>query len=49
MRTEDEVRKMLKHSIDSDGLVSPTAIDVLEWVLEMRDDYDYVWQRTKKK
>ena len=48
MRTEDEVKKMLKHSLDSDGLVSSTAIDVLEWVLGMRSNYDQVWQFTKK-
>lgn len=49
MRTEIEVKKMLKRSLDSDGLVSPTAIDTLEWVLEMRSNYDHVWIGLDKK
>lgn len=49
MRTEIEVKKMLKRSLDSDGLVSPTAIDVLEWFLEMRSNYDHVWMGIDKK
>ncbi len=49
MRTENEIKKMLKDSLDSNGLVSPTAIDVLEWVLGMPGADDYVWEQLKKK
>ena len=40
MRTKEEIKKMLDASIVSDGLVSPSAIEALEWVLEIESEYD---------
>lgn len=34
MKTEIEIREAMIISDESDGLISPTAINTLEWVLE---------------
>ena len=38
MQSEKEIKDMLKKALDSNGLVSPTTIDTLEWVLDMDND-----------
>lgn len=40
MKTEAEIKQMLKRSIQLDGLVSPSAIAALEWILGIGNEYD---------
>lgn len=40
MKTEIEIKEALKISLESNGLISPTAIQTLEWVLGELSEID---------
>lgn len=43
MKSEKEIKEMYKHCLDTNGLVSPSAIEALEWVLGMDGNYDFLF------
>ena len=47
MRTEEQIKEMLKRSNALDGIVSPSAISALEWVLEVAggNEFDVFMER----
>ena len=49
MKSEKEIKEMYQHCIDTDGLVSPSAMEALEWVLEMEGNYDFLFSLSANK
>jgi len=37
LKSETEIKEMLDHCVKSDGQVSPTVLETLEWVLSIGD------------
>lgn len=35
MKSETEIKEMFEHCVQSDGQVSPTVLNTLEWVLSI--------------
>jgi len=40
MKTESEIKSMFEHCVKSDGQVSPSVLQALQWVLGFATDRD---------